>query len=344
MQSFRSIFCAPFALFAVFAFVTCGDWVRNQRQEKFLRNLAQLKSYAGQAREEVRGNQKLNYRLAFQRPNRFHSEILSKGPYHGARTAYDGSTFAVYYPWALFGYEFRNFQPVDAETEDRRRRLLYDRELKEYQVSLEANREVAGFTAAAVRYDPIRESPLRFTAHVWFAEDFSFPLRTELNGKDGQGPLYSLEFSRIEFNRAIPDKTFRIAFPAGADVVRWDFKSANYSPARVRAEANFPLRLPRAGLEEFTLRRGVSAPGLVPAYAFLYKRDPFFVLLSMYKDYGIAPVRPGHGIPIQIEKRVLYLSFLGMYPAVYFKYGGVIYHFVSSLPYPDLLAIAAGLL
>ncbi len=346
------------SLLALFLFtgLSCEAWLRDRYRAAFFAKLARLQSYTGLVREDYGSSAWTESKVRYRAPDRFYSEIVGarEKSWTGLQTARNGATFVLYHPRAKFGTEYRNL-PLTPARETARLSLLYDRELAEQKITQAQNEVVAGLTAVRFEYTPVRPGPFVTGATRWLYEEFSFPLRQVL--RSPAGPVYGVGFTSIEFNHDLSENEFRLNVAPDADMVRFDFAGPPLSPDRARTLANFPVRLPAfgadapggaaggaaPGLANFKLERICSATGLVPALAYFYTREPFFVLIAMVKDYGITPLPMERGLRFERDGRTLYLSFLGTYPLVYFQHSGVHYTLVGSVASDDLLEAAASI-
>ena len=303
------------------------------QKEVILKRNARIHSYSGSMKETgtLKGKKGLSYKVSFQRPYSYYSEVTSKGAFKGSVYCYDGKTLKVYFPEKKFGYTYENLKPLSIKEAISHTKKNFEWHVKNYRVKLGKVRKVAGKNSLNLIYTPRSNKPFWYTFSAWAYEYYAFPLKVEY-----QTPVpASYEFTRIAFNRKIDKNIFTFKFPEGAAIARYNFDSKNYTLKQARAEANYPMNLPVEKKMGMKLKKLVKADGFIPAFTAYYKSSPYEMYISTVRDYGIKIV-PDRGVKMK-GKTSYFVNFMGVYTTVIFLYKGVYYTVVSNLPYQKIL-------
>src|SRR5580658_10402508 len=112
------------------------------------------------------------------------------------------------------------------------------------------------------------------------------------------GADYGFRYESIDFNQPIDDAIFHLDLPPQTIVTHWDLEGPDVPLAQAKERANFPLAIPASSPAHLAQSRIVQADGLMPAYTVVYRGDPYYVLLTEYKDLGLKLAAADLGLPV----------------------------------------------
>ncbi len=276
----------------------------------------------------------LEYKIFFKRPGFLRSEIVAPASHRGILSVYADNTLYSYFPSTKFGYVYANIPPQSPAEEQRLMLWNFDRAFEIYEPRIGNRFNIAGHSGTEVSYPARRQRRFVFNARAYIHEPFSFPLKSQLLVRGG--PVYDATYSRVVFNRNIPDETFQFKFPEGTTVARYDLGGPSVTAADLQAA--LPRGKAPAALWNIPLTKIVRVDGVVPGFALLYRKSPFTITFSMVKDFGIELIPP-RGMRVS-GKRPYLVNFFGTSALVYFLADDVHYLLAGNVPYEELLTVA----
>jgi sterol desaturase/sphingolipid hydroxylase (fatty acid hydroxylase superfamily) len=263
--------------------------------------------------------------LAYRAPDALRIDALSPAEVAGDVLALEGGTLDLYSRRENVDVRIRNVPREDASTRRARIAALVDRSVRDHAFASEEGtllgRAVVRWTAT-----PFEASGQDGEARVWLDRELGWPLRVEWRG-------YAMAFREIAWVAS----GARFEPPASANRVEWDLGSKPLTRGEAAAVADFPVLEPAS--RELALPRIVKAEGhWPPRLALVYEAPPFFAMVALEKERGVAPSR---GLPVALGGTRALVGFAGDLVSVSFTRGEVSVVVLGNLPAPEVLRFAA---
>jgi outer membrane lipoprotein-sorting protein len=332
-----------FASLALLSLSTaCHGYIREVQQEYILSHLDKLHTYEGTMVESgaLADGAELTSEISYQRPNEYLIRVTSPEKHKGSVFYFDGTNLLMYYPMTKFAIEYKNVLPL---SEDDGRKLLrdqFDWNMDHYHYEITRTGSVAGFKTEQMEFKAKDPKAIFASGSTQIYDPISFPMSGIFRWKNGGE--YSFRFTKFRFNES-NIKIAKPVVPSDVTYSRWDMNSKSFTLAEMKAASNFKCKLPSdlAGSlpRQMSLRKIIRQEGMVPAFTLLYEKKPYFLNLTVFKDYGISGIPEGRGLPLKTGKKGALIT--GPHSTFYsFVSGGTQYILVGNLPFEEILELS----
>ncbi|HUB08211.1 MAG TPA: hypothetical protein VMB50_14480 [Myxococcales bacterium] len=308
-----------------------------------LRNQHKLHTYQGVLVERgLVPEGELRSDVAFERPDKVLIRATSPAPYQGTTVLYDGSTLTLYWPQVGYAVKVDHLPTPDTAGERRLVEDSYRHGLALYDVDIRDMGRVADHPTVSLAYTEKRRSttPLLFF-NLSAYDKYSVFLSGDMHFAGGAS--YAFWYDRVAFNEPIDDATFHLDLPPSTIVTHWDLGGPDVPELQAREGSNFPLEIPAAPPRGLSRSRIVRVDGPVPAFTLVYRSDPYYLLLTEYKDLGIRLAAAEIGLPLAAGRHRGKLLIAPLSSTYTFRENGMVYQLSGNVALEDLVAFAASL-
>lgn len=319
----------------------CEAGVRKYYENRLLDHLGALHGYRGTFSESgvLQTGEKLVSEVAFSNPDSYFEKVLSPERLKGDVIASSGSRLVLYYPKTHYAIEFIHLKPLTQAEQETLIKDQFNSNLDRYRYEVEGKSEVAGQPAISSSFESRSGNSWVGSGDIQVYDELSFPLGMKMLFKSGG--KYEYRYESIAFNPEIPQSAFDFMIPKDAIVSRWDLNAKSYTPEQASAELGAKFRLPTQLPRQLRLHKLIRQAGPVPAFTALYEKRPYFLNLTLFKDYGTSLVPAGFGLRLKDKKGGDLI--LGPRSSTYsFVSAGMQYVASGNLPLEEFLDVVEG--
>ena len=334
-MSRRSARAVAFCLVALVASVGCADDAMLERTQ---RNMGKLRSLRGVLVEHgVLPSGEMRSEVRYRKPDQFISRVLSPESYAGVTIAVAHGQLVLFYPKANYAVVFDSMPATTAEGAQRLIARAYKHDQSTFRYELGGGGTVAKLPVVNLSYTAKHQGHAHVSGMVQVYDKVSLPLAGKLHFIGGAE--YGYRYESVELNTDLAEADFTVALPKNVILSRWDLGSPGVPEPDMRSLANFGIATPTLP-PGFTLERIVRQEGPVPAFTTIYRSGDAWLLLSMWKDLGIAPASEDHGIPVSLPSGKGRLVVGPAISSYTFSLRGTKYVLTANLPFDELLEVA----
>jgi len=305
--------------------------------QRTCQNISKINSYKGIVIQKgLVAHHDLKAEVLFKKPYLFLSTIIAPQELNQICVLYKESLLLYYFPtinWAIRIHHF--YLPTTAQLET----IIsdsYKKNVNNYDYTFGASSSIANLPVIEIQHKAKTNKMFNISGKTFIYDHYSFPLAGKLLFKGNHEYAYS--YQKIDFNIDLPDQLFTVKLPDKTIVSEWDLKAPQQMLSDIKKKANFSFSLPEKNSFGLKRSRIIEQKGIVPAFAVIYEKEPYFLIVMMVRDYGLG-TNDVYGIPIQTTKKGR-LIISPLISSFSFIHNETVYTLMGNLPFEDLLLIS----
>jgi outer membrane lipoprotein-sorting protein len=300
-------------------------------------NISKINSYTGIVIQKgIVDKQTVKAEIFFKKPSLYLSKIISPQLFKGISILYKDNLLLYYFPTLNWAIRIKNLPQTTTKQFNTIISEHYYNNINNFDFTFGKATSIANLPVITLVHKSKSDYLWNRSGKTMIYDTYSFPLAGEIHFKGDH--RYEYQYLNISFNMDFTDQIFEVPLSRNTIISDWDLNASPLSLTKMRAKANFQFSEPKDYILGLKRDRIIEQNGMVPAFALLYKKDPYFIIITMIRDYGFG-TNDIYGIPIQSSKkgRLILSSILSSFSFIHKE---VIYTITGNLSFEDIIAIA----